>query len=93
MEETENMRKHNVNEINLKIESVHPFVREKTSGIFICWSSDIGFGEYVIISVPSPFIRGETDWVAETECMDCMDDKDFGLKLMELWIQQIIVIE
>ena len=87
------MRKHNVNEINLKIESVHPFATEKTSGIVICWSSDIGYGEYTIRSVPSPFISGNVDWVAEMECMDCMEDKDFGLKLVELWIQQTIVIE
>ena len=87
------MRKHNVNEINLKVEEVQPFVVGDDKGLVIMWSSDIGFGEYTIRSTPSISNLEEKRWLVESECMDIDEDKAFGKKLLELWLDQCLIIE
>ena len=87
------MRKHNVNEINLRIDSIEPFVMDECKGVVISWSSKIGFGQYTLRTVPAAWDPNETIWVGESECMDNMMDKEFGKKLMQLWIDQTIIIE
>lgn len=73
------MRKHDVNNINLEINKIDV----NDNGIFIQWSSDIGFGGYSI------YKDKEEKWKAASECMDCNNDKDFGKKLLELFINQV----
>ena len=87
------MRKHNVNEINLRVNEVRPFVMGDESGVLIMWSSDIGFGEYTIRSTPSISNPEKKRWLVESECMDTDEDKAFGKKLLELWLDQCLVIE
>jgi len=76
------MRKFDVNEINLAIEEVK--IQKDT--IIISWSSEIGFGEYVIRCS-----EDHQKFFAESECMDKDKDKSFGTKLLELWMEQIII--
>ena len=83
------MRKHDVNSINLKIDEVVPCF----GGIIIRWSADIGFGEYTIHRTPMPGKPDKILWVAESECMDSMDDTAFGEKLLQLWMKEIWVFE
>ena len=79
------MGKYDVNSINLKVDKVvHTLF-----GILIRWSSDIGFGEYTISESDQKSEAGEVKWVARSECMDKDDDKEFGKKLLELWMEQI----
>ena len=87
------MRKHNVNEIDHKIESIEPFVLDKCKGVVISWSSQIGFGQNTLRTSPAAWDPNEAVWVAESECMDNMMDKEFGKKLMQLWMDQTIIIE
>ncbi len=87
------MRKHNVIEIDLKIESIDPFVLGKCKGVVISWSSQIGFSQYTLRTSPAAWDPNETIWVGESECMDNMMDKEFGKKLMQLWMDQNIIIE
>ena len=87
------MRKHNVNEIELKIESIEPFVLDKFKGVVISWSSKIGFGQYTLRTTPATWGPNKTVWVGESECMYNMMDKEFGKKLMQLWMDQNIIIE
>ena len=37
--------------------------------------------------------EGEIKWVARSECMDGGEDKEFGKKLLELWMDQIKIVE
>jgi len=77
------MKRINLDEINLAIESVHIL----GDTIIIRWSSDIGFGEYVIHQF------GKTQkFFAESECIDNNEDKAFGTKLLALWMKQIKVV-
>lgn len=82
------MRKHNVNEINLKIEEVIPFCNTETSGVYFGWTSNIGYGEYVIRRE-----HGSDKWVAKSEHMDSNDDKDFLKKLLEKFVEEVEVVE
>ena len=83
------MRKHNVDEINLKIDAI-----EVDSGdITIYWSSDIGFGQYSICGRMVKDHPEKTEWVAMSEYMDNNADKAFGEKLLKLWMEQIKIIE
>ena len=64
-------RRHNPQSINLKVENIWLF--SHSQGIAIDWSSDIGFGEYEIWF---------DDWTADSECMDCDEDKEFLAELL-----------
>ena len=88
-DEVTNMRKYDIDSINLKLEEVVPCL----GGITFCWSSDIGFGQYTIHLRPAEKMPEARLWVAESEGMDKLNDKAFGEKLMELWMKQILVIE
>ena len=87
------MKKYSVDEFNLKVSNVEPFVSEKHKGLVISWTSDIGWGEYTIYTVPDLFDPDKIQWVAETETMDSVEDQSFGRKLMDLWIDKILPIE
>lgn len=76
-------RKHNVNKINLQISDIDFF----KSGMVILWSSDIGFGEYIITKEEG----GEL--IGLSECMDIQEDKAFIKKLLELLAEKLIIKE
>ena len=80
------MSKIDINNIDLKIKKAEPFTLYDESGIVISWSADIGFGEYT-------FICRSGLWYAPSEGMDHEEDKAFGRKLLELWMDQIIIVE
>ena len=82
------MRKHNVNEINLEIEEVIPFCNTQASGVYFAWTSNIGYGDYVIRRK-----HGSDKWEAESEHMDSNDDKDFLKKLFKKFVEMVEVIE
>ena len=78
------MRKHNVNDIDLKIHEV----QVSEGFILFRWSSNRGFGEYAL------FQNSKTgEWVADTEYMDSDDDKNFGKKLFELLMDKVKIRE
>ena len=87
------MRKYNVNEIDLRIDSIEPFVMDDCKGVVISWSSKIGCGQYTLRTAPAAWDPNKTVWLGESECMDDITDKEFGEKLMQLWIDQTIIIE
>ena len=37
--------------------------------------------------------EGDRKWVAMSECMDRGEDKEFGKKLLALWMEQIQIVE
>ena len=81
------MKKFNVNEINLEIEEIIPFCNTEASGVSFSWSSDIGFGEYVV------YREHDSDkWVARSEYMDFNNDKDFLKKLFEKFVEMVEVV-
>ncbi len=86
------MKKYNVDEIHLRIEEVQIHDKIDKGVMLIRWSSDIGFGEYVISGVPKITNPEKIQWLADTECMDSNDDKSFGRKLLELWLDQAWVV-
>ena len=85
-------RKHDLNSINLKVENVEPFDRGDVRGLFIEWSSDIGFGKYTIIQEYDVSTQTSKLLIADSEGMDNDDDKSFGKKLFELWMEQTLII-
>ena len=86
--ENKRERRHKIEDIDLQIESVEPFVNDNHTGLIISWSSNIGFGEYT-------FYRDSKDknseWKIDSETMDCGEDKDFGRALLKLWIDKCVV--
>ena len=81
-------RKHPVNEINLQIVDVECDKNKLgTQYLIITWSSDIGFGEYGFYKN-----KDSNQWKIDSECMDANDDKEFGEKLLKLWIEQCTII-
>ena len=87
-------RKHDPEKIHLKIDNVQPFFYDGEGGIVIMWSSDIGFGQYTFStrgSISDP--NHSKMWVAESECMDDNTDQAFGRKLLQLWMDQVFIIE
>lgn len=78
------MRQYNPSEINLTIDKFKPFENEKYVGIKIEWSSDIGFGEYLIYKDLE-----SNRWRADSEATDKGEDKDFIRELMKLFIDQL----
>lgn len=79
-------RKHKVNEIHLQIDEVIPFKNEMCAGLIINWSSDLGFGQYTIYKQ-----NGAEEWVADSECMDRGDDKEFITELLKVFVESLHV--
>ena len=83
------MKKYDVNEINLKVYDIEL----SDNQMIIRWTSDIGFGEYTIFASTwneeTKEFTDEKKWIADTEYMDKGEDKEFGKKLLELWMEQI----
>lgn len=79
------MRKHSVKDIHLQIDDFEPFVNEEYQGFTINWSSDIGWGEYVVY-------KSGNKWCADSETMDVNEDKEFISELMRLFIEQLNVM-
>ena len=77
-----------VNEINLCIHEVEPFMNDKYSGFVIAWHSDIGFGEYTIYKAV-----GSSEWKADSEHMDSEEDRAFLKKLFELFVQELKIMD
>ena len=86
-------RKHDPDKIHLKVDEVQPFFYDGEGGIVITWSSDIGFGHYTFYYRKSISDPDRCLWVAESECMDDNTDQAFGRKLLELWMDQVLIIE
>lgn len=106
------MRKKDPKNINLKINRIVPFKRTeiiKTDngteippyvGFIICWSSDIGFGEYTIkrpaLEYDKDFYNdcdAEEEWIADSEHTDINEDKEFIKELMRLFIEKLEIKE
>jgi hypothetical protein len=94
------MRKHDVNEIHLKIYNVIFWSPNELckGGMRIFWTSDLGFGTLDIIKTAgnsdddnddSPY--EELVLEADTEYMDTQDDKAFTKKLMELLVERLTI--
>ena len=83
------MRKHDVKEIGLEIDSFEPFSNDSYEGITISWSSKIGFGQYTIFKDKS---ENDSKWKADSETMDCNEDKEFVTELMRLFIEQLNIL-
>ena len=83
------MGKYDVNAINLKVYDVTPI----HGGIILRWTSSLGFGEYTIFTSNLKDEEGDRNWVAMSECMDRGEDKELGKKLLELWMEQIQIVE
>lgn len=67
-------RKNNVDEINLEVRNI---ITHSSGGIRIEWNSDLGFGQYDLQ------IR-DGRLVADSECMDQGEDKEFLRKLLSI---------
>lgn len=78
------MRKRTVDDINLHIETVEV----SKNFILFTWISDIGFGEYQLY-----YDHEAEQWKAYTELMDSGDNKAFGRKLFELFMDKVKVID
>ena len=94
-EKQQKKRKHDPNDIELRIRDVRPYTYEGESGVYFLWTSKIGFGCYTLSFRQGRDMEDERDrlWVADSECMDDFNDQAFGRKLLELWMDQILVIE
>lgn len=80
-------RKIDIESINLKVDGVELFELDGEKGIVIEWNADIGFGEYAFIKRESSGL-----WTADSEGMDNDDDKAFGKKLLELWMEKALIV-
>ena len=80
-------RKIDIESINLKVDGVELFELDGEKGFVIEWSADIGFGEYAFIKKNSSGL-----WTADSEGMDSDDDKAFGKKLLELWMEKMLIV-
>lgn len=79
-------RKNNIEDIHLELISAEPFNNDRFSGVCLSWQSDIGFGQYEIYKA-----KDSNQWVADTETMDFGEDKDFGRKLLQLWMDEVVI--
>lgn len=82
------VRRFDVNNINLDICEVEPFMNDKYDGFVITWNSDIGFGEYTIYKA-----IGSDEWKADSEHMDSDEDRTFLKLLMELFVQKLEIVD
>jgi len=85
-------RKHDIDSIHLKVDRVEPFEHDGEAGLVIEWSSDIGFGKYTIIQEHDVSTQTSKLFIADSEGMDNDDDKSFGKKLLELWMEQMLIV-
>ena len=94
-EKQKKKRKHDPNDIDLRIRDVRPYTYEGESGVYFLWTSKIGFGCYTLSFRQGRDMEDERDrlWVADSEGMDDFNDEAFGRKLLELWMDQILVID
>lgn len=89
----ESMRKHDLDSINLSINRVESWNNEKYMGLDIYWNANIGFGLYrFFLDKNNP-----EEWLIESETMDGKNedgtiDKDFGRKLLNMWLDSMKVI-
>lgn len=90
-------RKHNVEEINLKITDIEFWGEWKYNqgGMMVYWDSDIGYGTLTIVKrkgdseadFPEEILKLTTD----TESMDIQEDKAFTRKILSLLVDLLIV--
>ena len=80
-------KRYKVDEINLEIVDVIPFVNDQAVGFVIQWASDIGWGEYSFYK-----FDGSNEWAADSEGMDNDEDNDFVKELMRLFIEKLRMI-
>lgn len=71
---------------HLQIDKVDCFKSEKTSGLVISWSANIGFGELTLYKQ-----NDEDKWKADTECLCTDKDKDFIYMVLNKWIDDMEV--
>lgn len=83
------MRKHKISDINLQIANLECFSNENHEGFIIQWDSNIGFGEYTVYR---DINKPEAGWCADSETMDCNEDKEFITELLRLFIKQLHVM-
>lgn len=77
------MRKHKIEDIDLKLTDVEFFVDKRYESAYLSWSSKIGFGEYTIY-------KGKDGvWRADSETMDCNEDKEFITELMRQFVEKL----
>lgn len=67
---------------------VTPFSNEKYEGIEIKWDSNQGFGTYFIYRA-----KGSSNWIANSEHMDSNENKNFLLKLLQKFVDEVEVEE
>lgn len=74
---------------NLKINEVWPVSTKvaKNGGIGVYWSSDIGFGEFVLLWGDDGKLH------AETEFLDREDDRRFTAAVLNLLVSEITIDE
>ena len=83
-------RRHKVDEINLTIKEVIPFINDDREGYLIDWSSDIGFGTYKLFRSTTP--EDNQWWYGDSEFMDDDNDKAFIQELMRLFIENLKIV-
>lgn len=77
------MRRHAIKDINLELTDVEFINNKGYQGMYISWQSGVGFGEYTIY-------KGKDGiWKADSETMDCNEDKEFITELMRQFIEKI----
>lgn len=77
------MRRHAIKDINLELTDVEFINNKGYQGMYISWKSGIGFGEYTIY-------KGKDGvWKADSETMDCNEDKEFITELMRQFIEKL----
>ena len=81
-------RRFAVDEINLCVHEVEPFMNEKYDGFVITWNSDIGFGEYTVYKA-----IGSADWKADSEHMDNNEDKAFLKELLKQFVEKLDIVD
>ena len=70
-------RRHPIETLVLGIDDVKVGENEKLIYIDIGWfEKSIGWGQYAFY-----YYKKEAEWIAESECMDWKEDKDFGRAL------------
>ena len=80
------MRKNEIKDINLKLTDVEFRGDQDFQAIYFSWESGIGFGEYTIY-------KGKDGiWKADSETMDCDEDKAFITELMRQFIENLEII-
>lgn len=91
------IRKHNVDEINLKIVDIEFWGdwEYNKGGMMVYWDSDIGYGTLTIVKRESDseadFPEETLKLTVDTENMDIQEDKAFTRKILSLLVDLLIV--